>query len=239
VRGVTLTLLLILRTFQENLAFSGLIVPTVGLSILAAVLGYLLGSFPTAYLIVRTASNIDIRRAGSGNVGALNSYIVTRSKFVALAVLIGDVLKGSAAVWLSWVVCGPEFSYGAAAGCGAVLGHNFPLWLRGRCGKCLASAAGVVLLLGWVWVVFWIGVWGIGFVVWRNVNVANAVACLTMLLGAGLLIPEELVQMSIPNSVSVASFRYFVVALMAIVLIRLAEPVREFLKTQKLNRSTP
>lgn len=234
-----MTLLLILRIFEENVAFSGLIVPTVGLSILAAALGYLLGSFPTAYLIVRSASNIDIRRAGSGNVGTLNSYVVTRSKVVASAVLSCDVLKGSAAVWLSWVLCGPEFSYGAIAGCGAVLGHNFPLWLGGRGGRGLATAAGVVLLLGWVWVVLWIGVWGIGFAVWRNVNVANAVASLTILLGAGFLIPEELVQMSIPNSASVGAFRYCTIALMAIVLIRLVEPVKEFLKTQKLNRSTP
>ena len=238
-RGITLTLRLILRSFEDNLAFSGLIVPTVGLSILAAALGYLLGSFPTAYLIVRSASSIDIRRAGSGNVGTLNSYIVTRSRLVAAAVLIGDVLKGSAAVWLSRVVCGPEFLFGAVAGCGAVLGHNFPLWLGGKGGRGLATTTGVVLVMGWLWVVFWIGAWGIGFVVWRHVNVANAFASSTTLLGAGFLIPEKLVQMSIPNSVPVASFRYFVVALMAIVLIRHVEPVREFLKIRKLNRSKP
>jgi glycerol-3-phosphate acyltransferase PlsY len=226
---VTLTLRLIFRIFLRNLAFDRLIVPTEGLSILAAILGYLLGSVPTAYIVVRLTSHVDIRRAGSGNVGTLNSYLVTRSKLAALAVLVGDVLKGSGAVWLSRLVCGPEFFYGAIAGCAAVLGHSFPVWLKGKGGRGLATAAGVVLVLGWLWVVIWLSIWGIGFAVWRNVNVANAAASLAVLLGAGIFLPEHLVQMSIPHNVAAGGFRYAAAALMALVLIRLIEPVKEFI----------
>ncbi len=212
--------------------------PSVGLSILAASIGYLLGSVPTAYIVVRCTSHVDIRQAGSGNVGTLNSYVVTRSKLSALAVLAGDVLKGSGAVWLARGICGPDFLFAAIAGCGAVFGHNFPIWLKGKGGRGLATAAGVVLVLAWVWVVFWICLWGIAFAILRNVNMANAVASVFVLLGAGVFLPEHLLHMTIPPETAATGFRCTATALMLVILIRLFEPVKEFL-TRTSSQNAP
>jgi len=210
-----------------------------GLSILAATVGYLLGSLPTAYLLVKWKTNLDIRHAGSGNVGMLNSFLVTRSKFVGFAVLLFDIAKGCVAVWVGSIVCGPDFVYRAIAGCSAVLGHDFPIWLGGKGGRGLATAAGVMLLLGWAWIVVWIVVWAFGFLIWRNVNLANAFGSFVVLLGAGVILPDELMRMTTPENVPHAGYRVFAVALMGLVLLRLVKPLREFLKERNLNSSNP
>lgn len=111
-------------------------------------LGYLLGSIPFGFLIVRLKSGADIRQAGSGGTGANN---VTRNagKAAGLLTLFLDALKGAVAVmiarWLSvddgtgWVVAG--------AGVLAVVGHCFPIWLKFRAGKGVATALGVFLVI--------------------------------------------------------------------------------------------
>jgi glycerol-3-phosphate acyltransferase PlsY len=109
----------------------------------AIVLGaaYVLGSIPFAWLIVRAIVGGDIRRRGSGNVGATN-VMRTSGLAAGLAVLALDVGKGVAAVALARAV-GLGDGAVAAAGLMAVVGHVFPVWLRGQGGKGVATAAGV------------------------------------------------------------------------------------------------
>src|SRR5512140_1590079 len=114
--------------------------------LLSGATGYLLGSFPTAYILVRWKSKTDIRMVGSGNVGGLNSYVVTKSKALAAIVVLIDALKGVAAVLIAPLITGDSFIFMAAAGIGAVLGHNFPVWLRFKGGRGLATAAGVLAI---------------------------------------------------------------------------------------------
>ena len=148
--------------------------PSVPSLLLAAVVGYLIGSIPTAYLIVRWKSKVDIRKAGSGNVGTLNSYEVTRSKLVGVLVLVVDLLKGVSAVLLAAAIA-PGMGFGASAvgGISAVVGHSFPFWLKFKGGRGLATAAGVLMPLQWLVVLFWGFWWAIGFFLTRNVNVGN------------------------------------------------------------------
>ena len=107
---------------------------------------YLVGSFPTAYLFVKWLKRVDVRTVGSGNVGATN---VTRvaGLWAGLAVFLIDLSKGLIATRLiaSWLLSEPPPDLRLACGVLAVLGHNFPIFLRFRGGKGVATTIGVLL----------------------------------------------------------------------------------------------
>ena len=109
-------------------------------------LGYLLGSIPFGLLLTASAGLGDIRSVGSGNIGATN-VLRTGRKGLAAATLLLDALKGTAAVLVALAVAGPEA--GLWAGLGAVLGHLFPVWLKFRGGKGVATFLGVLLAAAW------------------------------------------------------------------------------------------
>lgn len=111
----------------------------------AAAIGYLLGSIPFGLILTRLAGLGDIRRVGSGNIGATN-VLRTGNKKLAGLTLAFDVLKGAAAV-LVGAAWGPEAALAGAVG--AVIGHMFPVWLGFRGGKGVATALGVLLALAW------------------------------------------------------------------------------------------
>jgi len=113
--------------------------------ILAAVIGYLLGSIPFGLVLARIAGYGDIRRIGSGSIGATN-VLRTGAKGVAAATLALDLLKGTAAVLIGW-----EWGEAAAlaAAAAVIVGHMFPVWLGFRGGKGVATALGVLLAIAW------------------------------------------------------------------------------------------
>jgi glycerol-3-phosphate acyltransferase PlsY len=108
-------------------------------------LGYLLGSIPFGLLLTRAAGLGDIRKVGSGNIGATN-VLRTGHKGLAAATLLLDALKGVAAVLIADQV-GQLAAVGAAAG--AVLGHMFPVWLSFKGGKGVATTLGIMWGLSW------------------------------------------------------------------------------------------
>ena len=112
----------------------------------SAVGGYLLGSIPFGLVVTRMAGFGDIRRIGSGNIGATN-VLRTGNKFLALLTIILDSGKGAAAAWVVMVCWGFEASL--IAGFSSVLGHNFPVWLKFRGGKGVATTLGVLLVASW------------------------------------------------------------------------------------------
>jgi acyl phosphate:glycerol-3-phosphate acyltransferase len=111
---------------------------------LQVLLGYFAGSVPFAFLLARRAG-IDVRLAGSGNVGAAN-VLRTTGAWRAVAVMALDVAKGAAAVLIVHVAAGGA-SAPALAGAAAVVGHIYPVWLRFHGGKGVAVAAGVFSML--------------------------------------------------------------------------------------------
>jgi acyl phosphate:glycerol-3-phosphate acyltransferase len=114
--------------------------------LLALGLGYLLGAIPFGLLLTRAAGLGDIRKMGSGNIGATN-VLRTGHKGLAGATLLLDVLKGAGAVLMaSWLSGGAA---AIAAGFGAFLGHIFPVWLGFKGGKGVATYIGVLLGLHW------------------------------------------------------------------------------------------
>lgn len=123
---------------------------------LAFGLGYLLGSIPFGLLLTRAAGLGDVRNIGSGNIGATN-VLRTGNKGLAAATLLLDGLKGTAAVLLA------DHFFGQVpamlAGLGAFLGHLYPVWLKFRGGKGVATYIGVLLGLSWTAALIFIAIW--------------------------------------------------------------------------------
>ncbi|MCC7241423.1 MAG: glycerol-3-phosphate 1-O-acyltransferase PlsY [Acidobacteria bacterium] len=112
----------------------------------AALIGYLIGSLPLGFLIARGRGGVDLRRVGSGNVGAANVYrSVSRS--LGVLVMLVDVAKGASGVLLARLLFPGAGEQAALAGLGAIVGHVYPLWLRFAGGKGVAVACGVFSVL--------------------------------------------------------------------------------------------
>ena len=137
-------------------------------------LGYLLGSIPFGVLLTRWGGAGDLRAIGSGNIGATN-VLRTGRKGLAAATLLLDALKGVAAVLLA-----AHFSPGneTLAAAGAFLGHCFPVWLRFRGGKGVATLGGIALALYWPAGLIYAGLWIAVLAVTRLSSLAGLAAAL-------------------------------------------------------------
>jgi glycerol-3-phosphate acyltransferase PlsY len=107
----------------------------------AILIGYLMGSFPIGFLVTHGARGVDLRRAGSGNVGAANVYR-TSGLGMAITVMLADAGKGAGAV----AIAGGG-TQAVAAGVAAVIGHVYPVWLKFKGGKGVATASGAFSVL--------------------------------------------------------------------------------------------
>jgi len=108
---------------------------------------YLIGAIPFGLILARISGAGDIRKIGSGNIGATN-VLRTGRKDAAAATLLLDIGKGFLAVWLGWRYGGPDMAVLAAYG--ALLGHCFPIWLKFKGGKGVATFLGAVTGLAWM-----------------------------------------------------------------------------------------
>ena len=143
------------------------------LFILAAMGGYLLGSIPFGLVLTRLAGLGDIREIGSGNIGATN-VLRTGNKFLAALTLIADSGKGAAAAYAFIMYAGMEA--GLIAGFAAVLGHNFPVWLKFKGGKGFATTLGVLLVTAWPVGLAAIGTWLLTAAIFRYSSLSALVA---------------------------------------------------------------
>lgn len=148
-------------------------------------IGYLVGSVPLGYLVARRWAGVDLRRVGSGNVGATNVLRVSGASLGVL-VMAADVAKGIVAVALAGRVA-PSEADPVTAGVAAVAGHMFPIWLGGRGGKGVATACGAFALLAplataWAVATFVLTTWAT-----RLVSAGSVVATATLPLAATAL----------------------------------------------------
>lgn len=126
------------------------------IAVIAFVFGYLFGSVPFGMILTRIAGTQDLRSVGSGNIGATN-VLRTGHKRLAAATLVGDMLKGTAAVLVAGSLWGPAAAIAAALG--AFLGHLFPVWLKFHGGKGVATYIGVLLGLCWTTALAFCAIW--------------------------------------------------------------------------------
>lgn len=141
----------------------------------ALLIGYLLGSIPFGLILTSFAGLGDVRAIGSGNIGATN-VLRTGNKTLAAATLLGDLLKGTAAVLLARYFL--DENAGLVAGLGAFLGHLFPMWLNFKGGKGVATFIGVLLAIDWKAALAYGGIWLVLAGVFRYSSVAALIACL-------------------------------------------------------------
>jgi glycerol-3-phosphate acyltransferase PlsY len=140
----------------------------------ALAIGYLFGSIPFGLLLTRLTGGPDIRHIGSGNIGATN-VLRTGRRGLAAATLLGDMLKGTAAVVLTRYLFGAEAAI--AGGFGAFAGHLFPVWLGFKGGKGVATFIGVLLGFSWIAVLIYGAIWIAIAAITRYSSLSGLVAC--------------------------------------------------------------
>ena len=123
----------------------------------ALVVGYLLGSIPFGIVLTKLSGGPDLRSIGSGNIGATN-VLRTGNKKLAALTLLGDMLKGTAAVLIGFYVLGGSQA-ALVAGLGAFLGHLFPVWIGFRGGKGVATYLGILIGLAWPVALAFAAIW--------------------------------------------------------------------------------
>ncbi|MEO8513311.1 MAG: glycerol-3-phosphate acyltransferase [Ignavibacteria bacterium] len=190
------------------------------------VLCYFIGSFPTAYLIVKARSNKDLTREGSGNVGTLNSFQVSKSKAIGITVLLTDVLKGALPLYIMLYVLNLGYAPAMIGACSLLLGHNYPVWLKFKGGRGLATGAGIFIIINYFILIGWLAVWFIVFAFKKKVLIANTIA--TFSLPVYVLLINVVPFMVINNNTSGFSLFYFNVFSLIITAIILSRHTEVF-----------
>ena len=202
------------------------------------IMGYVVGSIPFAYILTQGVAKVDIRKAGSGNVGGYNAYVVTQSKWTGLLVSVLDCLKGFIAVQASLWLYPDAYLSQCVALLGALAGHNYSIWLGFKGGRGLATAAGGMLFLGLSYSVIWSVAWLIAKTLKRDVLTSNLMA---ILITPPILwiLPWSLVRALIVVRVESGTFLFFSCILSAVLLLSHADAVRDIWKGVKTNGSEP
>ena len=198
---------------------------------LSFVCGYLIGSVPTAYLLVKKKAGIDIRESGSGNVGGFNAFRVTESKSVGYTVGILDGIKGLTAVLLSGYILSDSFWIKGVALLGSVVGHNYPLWLKFKGGRGLATACGGLFLIGVSYIAIWCTLWVLLYQLWHDILRANIVCTIVTPLLI-LVLPGSLVYATMVSSATAEQYLLFTGSLSLILLISHRDEVRNILRSK-------
>ena len=184
---------------------------------LSAVLGYFLGSFPSGFIAGRIAG-IDVRQAGSGNIGATN---VTRllGKRIGYLVFVLDFTKGALAAILAMFLARNSGAreeivelYAAVGGVFSVIGHSYPIWLSFKGGKGVATSIGMLFGLNWAAAMIVCVVWFVTFQLTRYVSLAS--------IAAALALPGAIGAMLLLGQLTTPVLLYFSLGLAALVILR-------------------
>ena len=153
-------------------------------TLFALALGYLFGSIPFGLVLTRLAGKGDVRKIGSHSIGATN-VLRTGSKVLAVLTALFDCLKGTAAILLAQLLFGR--GAGAFAAAGALVGHLYPVWLKFRGGKGVATLFGILLALLWPAAIVYAVVWILLLLTLRISSVAGMTAAVSAPITAAVL----------------------------------------------------
>jgi glycerol-3-phosphate acyltransferase PlsY len=161
-------------------------------TLLALALGYLFGSIPFGLVLTRLAGKGDIRKIGSGNIGATN-VLRTGSRLLAALTLALDCLKATAAILIAQRLLGPETGRVAAAG--ALIGHLYPVWIKFRGGKGVATFLGILIPLLPIAAVVYAALWLLLLLTIRISSVAGMTAAISAPVTAAIVHDDALLPM--------------------------------------------
>jgi glycerol-3-phosphate acyltransferase PlsY len=202
---------------------------------LSSLVGYLLGSFPTAYIFLKKTKGMDITREGSGNVGAMNSFEVTNSRAIGFSVFLVDFLKGAASVFITSFLYPDQFIYPAISLLFAVFSHCYNPWLNFKGGRGLSTAAGGAAILFPFLLVVWAVLWVIFYMMRKGIifaNISSTIFSLFVLFGT----PKIAVKYAYPEPEGIPALMLISTAVLIIIFIRHIDPLREFISEQKNHR---
>lgn len=191
---------------------------------------YVVGSIPTGYLIVKRTNKVDIRQAGSGNVGGFNAAQVTQSKYVGILVGVLDGLKGLMVVLVTAWITPNEFLAPAIALLSAIAGHNYPIWLKFKGGRGLATAAGGMFFLGFTYTIVWCSIWTIGKFSKRDILTSNLIAIFSTPVVLSI-VPWSVVSKAIVAKVEPEAFLLFACALSVLLTLSHIDAIKQIWKT--------
>jgi glycerol-3-phosphate acyltransferase PlsY len=156
---------------------------------------------------------------------------VTGERFIGLVVLLVDVLKGAFAVLLTSCVLGSTSDAISASLVGVVVGHCFPVWLMFKGGRGLATAAGAMLAVSWIFVVMWLACWIVGYSFSKNIHVGNIVAIIVSPL-LGDAVPKGIILKFTMGAFSSAQILLIYSMMSAVLLIRHIGPLRDLIASR-------
>ena len=201
----------------------------------SSLIGYLFGSFPSAYLLVKKASGVDITKEGSGNVGAYNSLEVTKSKFIGISVFLLDFIKGITAVLIPILIFPNDFIYPALALLFAVFSHCYNPWLQFKGGRGLATAAGGAIIIFPFLLVIWCVLWVIFYIMRKDIILANFIATVFSLLVV-FGTTSIAIKYAYPRSENISILVTVCSATLMLIVIKHIEPLKEYFSELKNNR---
>ncbi len=204
--------------------------------LIASVIGYLFGSIPTAFLLLKKSKGIDIREVGSGNVGAYNSYDITKSKFIGIAVLLVDLIKGVLSVILVKFIFPDSFTLAALSLMFAVFSHCFNPWINFGGGRGLATAAGGSLFIFPFLPIVWLILWFIFYTLKKDILLANITAIIMTILISFSSVNIEM-KYSFPKPVDEGSLVFLSTSILVLIFIKHIEPFKELLQKQLKNKN--
>jgi len=197
-------------------------------------LSYFIGAIPTGYLVVRWFSGGDIRKMGSGNVGAMNAFETTNNKMAGILTFVFDALKAILAVYLAKYLSNSDYYSISFAIIFVVLGHNYNVFLGWRGGRGLAPAAGTMLAVNPLGLILWCIMWMAGYhSIKKDVHYANSIAS----LGSPVMLyytPDLAIEaMSIIKPESVAEYKIVFALLCFVIILRHITPLLEKVNAEK------
>lgn len=203
--------------------------------LISSVIGYLLGSIPTAYLLTKSVKGIDITKNGSGNVGAYNSFRVTKSKLIGFLVLLIDFSKGAIPAAVLILLFPNKFIYPALAVFFAVLAHCFNPWLGFNGGRGLATAAGGAAVVFPYLLIVWCILWVIFYLMRKNILFSNIGATILALLLVYNTIDIG-IKYTYPNTDNVSSVIFVSTSVLVLIFIKHIDPLKDWINKQKTKR---
>ena len=193
--------------------------------LLASVASYFIGSFPTAYVLVKKFYQFDIRAAGSGNVGGRRDE-TTGDKRLGVAIAVIYAVKGAAAYCAAVLIFGGSFAAIAACILAVVVGHNYSVWIGFRGGRGLATAGGAMLPSFPLVVVLWGAMYILAGRFTKDVIAANKIACLCAIAIACIMAPPRLSAGAYGADGTFPAFQVFTSALLLVIFVAHFRPVR-------------
>jgi glycerol-3-phosphate acyltransferase PlsY len=200
--------------------------------LVSCLIGYLLGSIPTAFIILKKVKGIDITSTGTGNVGAMNSYEVTDSKSLGFLVFAIDFIKGGLSVIIVLYFVQTSFVMAGMSLVFAIFSHCFNPWIKFKGGRGLATAAGGTSIIFPFLFVSWVVLWILTYLIKKDILIANILATIFSFV-LTLIFYNQVIVYAYPNPITVNELIFFTSSLLLIIFIKHIEPLKEIISNKQ------